>query len=598
MKPHFFSRELAREVGVHGAIVLRFLSYKTRRSKNRRNGKSWFFDSLENLQKRFPYISKSTLGDTIKNLSESDKVLQKDRFNRRGYDRTGWYHVPSETCEKAERDLIAFDVEVAKESGVCAGVLIHNLRYNSRKEGSAELSPAKLHKRLPFFSTSTIKRAIKKLVQTGKIERVEATSRFRIVKQEEIALNEPRPNPDIDGSNSEMPGPNPDDEGSNPDENGSNLDDDTHYETIKKPINENPIKKAIQTLPGEFVCTEKEGVQINPIKDPEIPEGVDGELYSLLTSKDGLLKICQDNKGIINSFLLQSDENRWKAFCWQIKCALEHYIATESAENLMAAVQESQPAMSKNLVSRWIPLFQDVFKKLAKNGFEANAALLKLGAEMLSAAFARRTRAFNSDQNFNRNLEGSWDLSCSIGKKIGLYQLQLQEEDYRRYAAENPSIDADKEDDATLTASEKARVFRNAINAYNDIGVFYTGTQFKCDPILFQDLLVFSRESFVATEHFFSRNPSMTVTDLMDVAKACGLSKIRMKRGELETNEVFWAEKGHNITFMITNLRKILEELNLNNLPKWCDASYPTRDELFPNAQSQREGKNDEEMKD
>lgn len=161
---HYFSRPIAHRYGVREAIVLRFLGYKVIRSKNVRDDRQWYFDSIDALVARYPYIPRSTLWEVLRRLIKAG-AIETARFNRRKADRTTWYHVPVWVQEMAGEELIGLDVQVATELGICAGVLIQNLRYwsNAQKTEWHHLSPRALKRSLPF-SESTIKRAINDLI--------------------------------------------------------------------------------------------------------------------------------------------------------------------------------------------------------------------------------------------------------------------------------------------------------------------------------------------------------------------------------------------------------------------------------------------------
>ena len=69
MRPHSFSKTLAEVHGISEAIVLKFLAHKTRRSTNIRDEKQWYYDSLDNLREKIPYLGRSTIDDVVKSLA-------------------------------------------------------------------------------------------------------------------------------------------------------------------------------------------------------------------------------------------------------------------------------------------------------------------------------------------------------------------------------------------------------------------------------------------------------------------------------------------------------------------------------------------------
>lgn len=177
---HSFSRSFAVEYGATASTLLKFLAYKVRRSKNRRDGKAWYFNSAKKIAEKLPYFSPSTISAQVKTLAEKG-LLEIGTYNPWKQDRTQWYYVTDEVGEQVNDDLISFDANVAKEHGVLAAVLHYNLvhfirlRVKRKVKAKAEvkapqqvMSPKLLARLLPFCE-SAIKKALKKLVDAGLI---------------------------------------------------------------------------------------------------------------------------------------------------------------------------------------------------------------------------------------------------------------------------------------------------------------------------------------------------------------------------------------------------------------------------------------------
>ena len=163
MKKHSFNGQLAQQLGITDAIVLKYMAARTRSSTNVRGGKNWFYMTGDDLAMKFPYISKSGVEKAIKRL-RAEKCIEIANFNKLPFDMTRWFHVPQEYQDASEEKPIVFDVDVAVAHGVPAAVLLHNYRYHTEKNGSEHrMSPAALNQYLPFLSKPTIKRALKKL---------------------------------------------------------------------------------------------------------------------------------------------------------------------------------------------------------------------------------------------------------------------------------------------------------------------------------------------------------------------------------------------------------------------------------------------------
>lgn len=109
---HSFSRVLARDerIGIKGAILLEGLAYKIKRSNNRRDGKHWYYCSLDELAERYPYLSRSGIDDVLKGLQDAGFV-QVGNYNRRPGDQTRWYTIPDAALpEETVKGLLYFRV--------------------------------------------------------------------------------------------------------------------------------------------------------------------------------------------------------------------------------------------------------------------------------------------------------------------------------------------------------------------------------------------------------------------------------------------------------------------------------------------------------
>lgn len=163
MPKHSFNGQLAQQLGITDAIVLKYMAARTRTSTNVRSGKNWFYMTGNELAMKFPYLSKSGVEKAIKRL-RAEKCIEIANFNKLSFDMTRWFHVPQEYQDASEEKPIVFEVDVAVAHGVPAAVLLHNYRYHTEKNGiEHRMSPAALNQYLPFLSKPTIKRALKKL---------------------------------------------------------------------------------------------------------------------------------------------------------------------------------------------------------------------------------------------------------------------------------------------------------------------------------------------------------------------------------------------------------------------------------------------------
>jgi hypothetical protein len=165
---HGFSRSNARKWGVKEAVVLRFLAYHIRKSKNEREGRRWYYNPISALKLRYPYIPRSTLADILKRAREQ-KLVITGSFNKYLYDRTCWYSMDQNIMDAVEEDPIYFDSLTAQRVGILGAVLISNLEKNLAERDTEDseipyqrMTPSILAKILPF-SRKSLERAIVKL---------------------------------------------------------------------------------------------------------------------------------------------------------------------------------------------------------------------------------------------------------------------------------------------------------------------------------------------------------------------------------------------------------------------------------------------------
>ena len=169
---HGFSRTVAKRYGVNAAIVLGYLSYKIHHSQNERDGKKWYYGTLDEITKAFPYLKRSAVYEALKQLTGECGVLITGIYNKKKYDRTTWYAFKNKAAsELAERSVIYYKVQDAALLDVAKAVLLGNLRYlidkNKHKNPNNSLhpmSPTELADVLPF-SRATIQRKLKELVE-------------------------------------------------------------------------------------------------------------------------------------------------------------------------------------------------------------------------------------------------------------------------------------------------------------------------------------------------------------------------------------------------------------------------------------------------
>ena len=91
---HSFDVSLAVEYGIEEAILIHHFQYwiefNMRCGKNEYDGRTWTYQTLEEIANHFDYLSKDKVKRTIQSLVDQD-VLIKGNYNRTPLDRTLWY---------------------------------------------------------------------------------------------------------------------------------------------------------------------------------------------------------------------------------------------------------------------------------------------------------------------------------------------------------------------------------------------------------------------------------------------------------------------------------------------------------------------------
>lgn len=97
---HSFDTELAAIYGINGAILIHhfqhWISFNQRMKKNLIEGRTWSYQTRQEIQAHFPYLSDKEIRGAIDRLVKG-KVLIKGNFNKTPFDRTIWYAFVTES---------------------------------------------------------------------------------------------------------------------------------------------------------------------------------------------------------------------------------------------------------------------------------------------------------------------------------------------------------------------------------------------------------------------------------------------------------------------------------------------------------------------
>lgn len=93
---HSFDKAIAKEYGIHAAILFRNIAYwcehNATNNKNFHDGLYWTYNSCEAFEKQFDYLSAKQIRTALQKLIDSGLIV-KGNFNANPYDRTLWYAI-------------------------------------------------------------------------------------------------------------------------------------------------------------------------------------------------------------------------------------------------------------------------------------------------------------------------------------------------------------------------------------------------------------------------------------------------------------------------------------------------------------------------
>lgn len=570
IQAHYFSLEFAAQHGVKEAIVLKFLAHKVRLSKNVRNDKKWFFNPIREVTKRYPYIPKSTMDKLLKRL-KADDLVEIGNYNRRGYDRTGWYTVPQEVMDAVEKGkLIRVGVKIAAELGIAAGVLIENLRYwikrkaAKRKKGDAstvyhKMSPAGLAMDLPCFDQSTIKRALKALAETP-VPRIVKHPTLKATYTLPEMVQDGGAGRDKAGSNRDTGGAERDNTGAKRDEEGSKRDNNTHCKPLSNAIGnsvETPFKEETPASPAvvgdRSDDRNQEAITYEKLKDINKNNS---HVFEFKNPKLGPRDQPAGDPGMVAVSLVVK-------LSWSFIGSL----SDDTLYNLQNVTDMDQLVAEVNAL--FLPHFDSDAEELA--------VARSIGPAIFKEVFFPASLEFVVNAIASQHADSFTHYFHSIENLSGCIFTNLKQHIFERLDADNTrswqrwmedrkkqfaSVDEHKEFDASLAPAEKARVLRNALESRRQIGYLDQLCRHKEMPI------IFSNADLDKAERLFELNREFCVGQLLYVIDRCVYSRIHDVTPE-GFDERFHVRRGHKLGYFLKHTIKIAEELEVTDLNGW-----------------------------
>jgi hypothetical protein len=89
---------LAKEIGLHEAVILQQIHYWLERSNHLINGCRWIYNTYQAWQQQFPFLSLSAIRRAIARL-EGLNLLKTERFDKQSWNQTKWYSINYQRLE-------------------------------------------------------------------------------------------------------------------------------------------------------------------------------------------------------------------------------------------------------------------------------------------------------------------------------------------------------------------------------------------------------------------------------------------------------------------------------------------------------------------
>lgn len=96
--PLLIPPDLAKEIGLHEAVILQQIHYWLEKSNHLINGCRWIYNTYQAWQQQFPFLSLSAIRKAIARL-EGLNLLKSERFEQRRWNQTKWYSINYQRLE-------------------------------------------------------------------------------------------------------------------------------------------------------------------------------------------------------------------------------------------------------------------------------------------------------------------------------------------------------------------------------------------------------------------------------------------------------------------------------------------------------------------
>lgn len=560
---HSFPRELAQKHGWKAAIILKWLAIKTAMSQHVFDGKRWYYETIDSLAQRFPYIGRATIHDILARLARPGGPLLKGDYNQSPYIRTCWYAFTDDSVRRSvSTKPVYFSVKDATELGVVEAVLLMNLTHWIKKNREKDsdytwhrMSGQGMTQHLPF-TKSAINRALDHLFKAGELDRRPAGGFCRCYEyrvMDETRLKDA--SPDVHAASPDVHAARPDDHASGSD-NKTLIDTDNRHSLRRHSYKERPASPSAGGRCVFSEVTESESSSSNghtPCQFTASPATgeVSTNQITIAQSASAFQQLCDRNQS-------REELTRASRLCGLAYLTVKDVINSTNDEVLWQIIQIANKDELLKAVSPLLDNRED--KSWAGEGREMHRNFVEdLAREFFVAACVEcRNRTHNLP-------EPASELVKELNRKLRLRfeaaenerQQHLHDELWKHHqerADKHRSPDKAKEGDVTISAAEKVQVLRNSLIARNRAGWATKEGKLTSQVVEYND------RSLKAAYRFFQANPDVSVDHLNLILDRCVDVRFWRPVREGERDPSFWIRGGTNLSFFFGHLDKIITQ--------------------------------------
>ena len=360
----------------------------------------------------------------------------------------------------------------------------------------------------------------------------------------------------IDSPISDAIGSDSDENGSNPDESGSESDNNTHYETVNKPLG-NPFKRP--QPPAAVSCENLPSASTNSEPTAEtVPVQAKSERTELLDK----LMVEADVRAEVYDDLSGATQDSIKMFVADIA---QMFIQDLDINTLRSFIVISDNNLIISHVGNaLIDYMAANYPELGELPALLNKFIRHLSFYVVVAAFINRKPRKRILPVITHPVRDIADISYSVqiwvGSRLDEADEIIRQGKIEQLKAQETSLDKANEKIGDATPAEKTRTFRNGLQERNAIGGdFWNGTRHPGGHI------TIPHNSLRGVEKLFTENPNCTPHILLEVMDGCvNLFMTEQEPFAGETDPKWHARRGLDLGFFVKNVPQICDQLGIH----------------------------------